>query len=126
MSLRRSETSLCTVLLLTPNFFAALRTVALFSTIYSPSRMALYSSISFTNFPPKILIYKKFICKSFKRYEKHKPFTYNKINLSILKNTFDKYIYITYNYDGFYQKIRKFIGVIIYATGNGLGAFKLQ
>ena len=39
----RSVTSLCTVLLLTPNFFAVCRTVAPLSTIYCPISSALSS-----------------------------------------------------------------------------------
>lgn len=45
-------TSICTVLLLTPNSFAAVRTVALFSIMYSASSHARSSMFVFKNTTP--------------------------------------------------------------------------
>ena len=52
---KRWATSLCTVLLLTPNFLAAFRTVALFSMIYSPSSTARSSTMPFMVRPPVLV-----------------------------------------------------------------------
>lgn len=62
-TLSRWLTSLCTVLLLTPNFLAAFLTVAPFSIMYSPSIAARSSTIPFTRNPPIVLIiYMQRVC----------------------------------------------------------------
>lgn len=52
MDSRRSERSLCTVLLLIPNFFAADRTVAFVSMMYIAKSQARSSMLVFKNITP--------------------------------------------------------------------------